>query len=107
MGGRYFYPVDRYRDLMAALQARYSSERVGFLVCSDAALRLTDFPGPPVTLGSGVAIEDPVLEEREPQAEDRQGQRARQRGSWVIALHHTPLPFLVSVRVGGMFRDAR
>jgi hypothetical protein len=58
MGGRYFYPVDRYRDLMAALQARYSSERVGFLVCSDAALRLTDFPGLPVTLGSGVAIED-------------------------------------------------
>jgi hypothetical protein len=27
-------------------------------VCSDAALRLTDFPGLPVTLGSGVAIED-------------------------------------------------
>ncbi|MGH8655488.1 MAG: alpha-1,2-fucosyltransferase [Gammaproteobacteria bacterium] len=58
MAGRYFYPVDRYRDLMATLQARYSSERVGFLVCSDAALRLTDFPGLPVTLGSGVAIED-------------------------------------------------
>ncbi|MGH8659345.1 MAG: alpha-1,2-fucosyltransferase [Gammaproteobacteria bacterium] len=58
MAGRYFYPVDRYREIMAALQARHSSERVGFLVCSDAALRLTDFPGLPVTLGSGVAIED-------------------------------------------------
>ncbi|CAN5801354.1 hypothetical protein BH20PSE1_BH20PSE1_17350 [soil metagenome] len=58
LAGRYFYPVDRYRELMAALQARHSSERVGFLVCSDAALRLTDFPDLPVTLGSGVAIED-------------------------------------------------
>ena len=58
LGGKYFYPVSQYVDLMRSVASQFSGQRVAFLVCSNAKLHPNDFDGLDVHFGPGHLVED-------------------------------------------------
>lgn len=57
-GGRWFYPLTTYAELMRGLAERLAPRRARFLVCTNARCTAEDFPGLPVTLATGQLVED-------------------------------------------------
>lgn len=57
-GGKYFFDVARYVAWMETLAADLAPRRVGFMVCSDAALDALSFPGLLVGFGPGTVVGD-------------------------------------------------
>ena len=58
LGGKYFYPVSLYAELMHRIQNQLQGRRVAFLVCSNAQIQPGDFDGLEVHSGPGHMIED-------------------------------------------------
>jgi hypothetical protein len=58
LGGKWFWPVEAYADLMRRVLALHPGRRIRFLVCSNEALDASRFPGLPVAFGTGHLVED-------------------------------------------------
>ena len=57
-GGKYYYPVAKYVDVMRQIRQRLSGRRHAFLVCGNTDLRRDDFGDLNVRFGTGHLIED-------------------------------------------------
>ena len=57
-GGKYFYSIDQYRDVMQQVADRLGNQQVTFLVCGNGNLSLDQFRGLNVRFGTGHLIED-------------------------------------------------
>lgn len=57
-GGKYFYSVEKYADLMRATEKLFPNKKVVFLICSDERLDQQQFEGLDVEFGSGHLVED-------------------------------------------------
>lgn len=56
--GLMYYSAADYADYMRRAMGLFSSQRLGFMVCTDGDLRPDDFPGLPVVFGPGDLIGD-------------------------------------------------
>ena len=57
-GGRYFYDVEKYVDVMKKIEKIFPNEDVGYLVCSDEELDKEVFKGTNFFFGSNHLVED-------------------------------------------------
>jgi hypothetical protein len=58
LGGRYFWPVSAYADLMRRVMVLFPGRRIVFLVCSDQPLDLAAFDDLPCAAGTDHAVSD-------------------------------------------------
>jgi hypothetical protein len=58
LDGKYFYEVEEYAGVMERVERLHPGKRVGFLICSNAQLRPSDFARFNFTLGNDHLIED-------------------------------------------------
>ncbi len=57
-GGRYFYPLSTYHDVMKMAETLFDTDRPVFFVCSDESISADDFPGTETVIGTGMLMED-------------------------------------------------
>ena len=57
-GGKYFYSIEQYRDVMQQVADRLGNQHVTFLVCGNGNLSLDKFGDLNVRFGTGHLIED-------------------------------------------------
>lgn len=57
-GGRYFFSIEQYADVMRSIEAQLSGRKVAFLVCGNARLRHSDFGNLNVHFGPGHQVQD-------------------------------------------------
>ncbi|MGB7346236.1 MAG: hypothetical protein WBD20_18605 [Pirellulaceae bacterium] len=58
LGGKYFYPVAQYAEIMRKVAVQFPAQRVAFMVCSNAKIHPNDFDGLNVHYGPGHLVED-------------------------------------------------
>lgn len=58
LGGKFFFPVSRYKSWMEDIETQFPSKRVAFLVCSDEPRNIQEFAGLQVVLGSNSNMTD-------------------------------------------------
>ena len=58
LGGKYFFSVAEYANVMRSIQQQLQGQRVAFLVCSNAKISPGDFEGLDVRDGPGHLVED-------------------------------------------------
>jgi len=57
-GGKYFFPVSRYRGWMNELVEQFPGRKISFLVCSDESRNAAEFPGLTVGFGPDTPVGD-------------------------------------------------